>query len=141
VRLAEAALGSDSGGSIRIPAACCGIVGFKPSRGLVPLDGCFPLAPTFDHAGPMGRDVRTCVRMLETLAPGSTRPELASLDEVDVGTAWVERADPLVATCLKEELRLRRGCSAWVNPGRQGDRLDVSEHAAGVPGREGADQP
>jgi aspartyl-tRNA(Asn)/glutamyl-tRNA(Gln) amidotransferase subunit A len=64
--LADAALGSDSGGSIRIPAACCGLVGFKPSRGLVALEGCFPLAPGFDHAGPMGRDVETCARMLES---------------------------------------------------------------------------
>jgi Asp-tRNA(Asn)/Glu-tRNA(Gln) amidotransferase A subunit family amidase len=66
--LAEAALGSDSGGSIRIPAACCGIVGFKPSYGLVPLDGCFPLAPSFDHVGRLGRDVETCARMLDRLA-------------------------------------------------------------------------
>ena len=51
--LADAALGTDSAGSIRIPAACCGVVGFKPTYGLVPLDGCFPLAPSFDHAGPM----------------------------------------------------------------------------------------
>src|SRR5262249_54915793 len=51
--LADAALGTDSGGSIRIPAACCGIVGFKPTYGLVSLDGCFPLAPSWDHAGPM----------------------------------------------------------------------------------------
>ena len=49
--LVEYALGTDSGGSIRIPAACCGVVGFKPTFGLVPLDDCFPLAPTFDHAG------------------------------------------------------------------------------------------
>src|SRR5207248_3473461 len=67
--LADAALGTDSGGSIRIPAACCGIVGFKPTYGLVSLDGCFPLAPSYDHAGPMGRDVETCARMLEKLAP------------------------------------------------------------------------
>ena len=61
--LAEAALGTDSGGSIRIPSACCGTVGFKPTYGLVPLDGCFPLAPSFDHAGPMASDVAGCARM------------------------------------------------------------------------------
>ena len=42
---------------------------FKPSYGLVPLDGCFPLAPTFDHAGPMARTVADCRAMLEALAP------------------------------------------------------------------------
>ena len=58
--LVDYALGTDSGGSIRIPAACCGVVGFKPTWGLVPLDGCFPLTPSFDHAGPMARDVEGC---------------------------------------------------------------------------------
>jgi aspartyl-tRNA(Asn)/glutamyl-tRNA(Gln) amidotransferase subunit A len=94
--LADAALGTDSGGSIRIPAACCGVVGFKPSRDLVPLEGCFPLAPSFDHAGPMGRDVETCARMLEVLAPGFERTRLDSLGELRVGCAWLELAAPLV---------------------------------------------
>ena len=94
--LADAALGTDSGGSVRIPAACCGVVGFKPTYGLVPLDGCWPLAASYDHAGPMARDVGTCTTMLETLAPGFERRELESLEELRVGVAWTEHADPLV---------------------------------------------
>ena len=94
--LADAALGSDSGGSIRIPAACCGVVGFKPSHGLVSLDGCFPLAPSFDHAGPIGRDVGSCARMLEALVPGFEGARLDSLGDLRVGVAWLEHADPLV---------------------------------------------
>ena len=91
--LVDAALGTDSGGSIRIPAACCGIVGFKPSHGLVPLEGCFPLAPSFDHAGPMARDVGTCARMMEALVPAFDRAELGSLEELSVGVAWLEFAE------------------------------------------------
>jgi aspartyl-tRNA(Asn)/glutamyl-tRNA(Gln) amidotransferase subunit A len=94
--LADAALGSDSGGSIRIPAACCGVVGFKPSHGLVPLDGCRPLAPGFDHAGPMGRDVGTCTRMVAALAPSFEQADLGSLQELEVGVAWLDLAEPLV---------------------------------------------
>jgi aspartyl-tRNA(Asn)/glutamyl-tRNA(Gln) amidotransferase subunit A len=116
--LADAALGSDSGGSIRIPAACCGLVGFKPSRGLVPLEGCFPLAPGFDHAGPMGRDVETCARMMEALAPGFGRIHLDSLEDVEVGVAWLDLAEPLVRTRvqLTTELFPRRRTVAFPLP-------------------------
>ncbi len=99
--LVEYALGTDSGGSIRIPAACCGVVGFKPTWGLVPLDGCFPLAPSFDHAGPMARDVAGCERMMEALAPGFAPVEVA-LADLRVGVAWTERADPLVRARVEE---------------------------------------
>ena len=94
--LADAALGSDSGGSIRIPAAWCGVVGFKPTFDLVPLEGCFPLAPSFDHAGPMARSVRECVAMLEALAPGFHSERSVSLDELEAAVAWTDLADPLV---------------------------------------------
>jgi aspartyl-tRNA(Asn)/glutamyl-tRNA(Gln) amidotransferase subunit A len=99
--LVDYALGTDSGGSIRIPAACCGVVGFKPTYGLVPLDGCFPLTPTFDHAGPMARDVEGCERMMEALVPGFETAE-AALDDVRVGIAWTERADPLVRARVEQ---------------------------------------
>jgi aspartyl-tRNA(Asn)/glutamyl-tRNA(Gln) amidotransferase subunit A len=94
--LADAALGTDTGGSIRIPAACCGVVGFKPTFGLVPLEGCFPLSPSLDHGGPMARTVEDCTRMLEAMVPGFERRPLESLEEVAVGIAWTERARPLV---------------------------------------------
>jgi aspartyl-tRNA(Asn)/glutamyl-tRNA(Gln) amidotransferase subunit A len=94
--LVDAALGTDSGGSIRIPAACCGVTGFKPTYGLVPIAGCFPLAPSFDHAGPMARDVEACERMMEALVPGFEPAPLDTLDELVVGVAWTAGADPLV---------------------------------------------
>jgi aspartyl-tRNA(Asn)/glutamyl-tRNA(Gln) amidotransferase subunit A len=95
--LAEAALGTDSGGSIRIPAACCGVVGFKPTFDLVSTAGCFPLAPSFDHVGPMARTTTECLALLEALAPGFTPAEVESLEELTVALAWIDDADPLVA--------------------------------------------
>jgi aspartyl-tRNA(Asn)/glutamyl-tRNA(Gln) amidotransferase subunit A len=100
--LADAALGTDSAGSIRIPAACCGVVGHKPTHGLVALDGCWPLAASFDTAGPLARDVQACERMLGVLAPGYRPQALGSLDEVEVGVAWTELAEPLVRARVEE---------------------------------------
>jgi aspartyl-tRNA(Asn)/glutamyl-tRNA(Gln) amidotransferase subunit A len=92
--LTDAALGTDSGGSIRIPAACCGVVGLKPTYGLVSLDGCFPLAPTFDHAGPMARTVDECEAMLRVLAPDYEPREPP--ERLRFAIAWADEADPLV---------------------------------------------
>src|SRR5262245_65106016 len=90
--LADAALGTDSGGSIRIPAACCGVVGFKPTYGLVSLDGVFPLAPSFDHAGPMALSVGACEEMLGILSDGYGPAPPDSLEELEVGGAWLRPA-------------------------------------------------
>ncbi len=94
--LADAALGTDSGGSVRIPSACCGTVGLKTTWGLVPSDGCFPLAPTFDTVGPMARDVAGCARMMAALVPGFAAEPPPALADLAVGVAWLEHADPLV---------------------------------------------
>ncbi len=64
----DMAIGCDEGGSIRVPSAFCGIVGLKPTWGLVPFTGIFPLEMTIDHVGPMARTVHDCALMLETLA-------------------------------------------------------------------------
>jgi len=103
--LADAALGTDSGGSIRIPSACCGTVGLKPTFDLVSPEGVFPLAPSYDHVGPMGRDVATCAELMRVLAPGFEQREL-ELEDVTVAVAWTEHADPLVRARVEEAAAL-----------------------------------
>ncbi len=66
--LAFGALGSDTGGSIRFPSACCGLVGIKPTYGRVSRHGAFPLAESLDHIGPMTRTVEDAARMLGVMA-------------------------------------------------------------------------
>jgi aspartyl-tRNA(Asn)/glutamyl-tRNA(Gln) amidotransferase subunit A len=71
--IVAAAPGTDTGGSIRCPASCCGIVGLKPTFGRVSLAGIRMLCPTLDHCGPMGRTAAECALQLEVLAGDSPR--------------------------------------------------------------------
>jgi amidase len=64
----DAALGGDQGGSICIPSAWCGIVELKPTHGLVPYTGMYPLDPTIDHVGPMAADLGTAGEVRSTIA-------------------------------------------------------------------------
>jgi aspartyl-tRNA(Asn)/glutamyl-tRNA(Gln) amidotransferase subunit A len=66
--LCDAALGSDTGGSVRIPSGVCGVVGLKPGRGLVSLRGVHPLSPALDTVGALARDVATAARMLAVIS-------------------------------------------------------------------------
>jgi aspartyl-tRNA(Asn)/glutamyl-tRNA(Gln) amidotransferase subunit A len=86
--LAFAALGSDTGGSIRIPAALCGLVGLKPTFGRVSLAGAMPLSWSLDHAGPLTRTVADAALLLETMAGEDER------DPRTRGVAAVRWADP-----------------------------------------------
>ena len=71
--LAFATLGSDTGGSIRLPSASCGLTGLKPTHGRVPLHGVFPLSTSLDHVGPMTRNVADCATVFDVIAGGDAR--------------------------------------------------------------------
>jgi len=73
-RMCEIAIGTDTGGSTRIPAALCGIVGFKPSQWRVPTEGAFPLSFTLDSIGPLARTVADCARADAVMAGDEPAP-------------------------------------------------------------------
>jgi aspartyl-tRNA(Asn)/glutamyl-tRNA(Gln) amidotransferase subunit A len=129
----ELALGTDSAGSIRIPAAWCGVVGFKPTYGLVPVDGCFPLAPSWDVVGPMASTVEGCEELLRSLAPEyASNSLLQALSELEVGVAWLERADSLVGARVSEAAALFPSARPLDLPLAPRNRADFMREAADV---------
>ncbi|HEY2214823.1 MAG TPA: amidase [Acidimicrobiales bacterium] len=97
---ADVAYGSDTGGSIRIPAACCGIAGLKTTWGRIPLTGVWPLAPSFDTIGPMARDIAGLVLGMQLLEPGFT---LVPTSGVTIGRLR-PTCDPLIDAAMDEVL-------------------------------------
>lgn len=98
---ADIAYGTDTGGSIRIPAACCGITGLKTTWGRIPADGVRPLAHGLDTVGPMARDVAGVAAGMALLEPGFTVAEAAPRT---VGVLAIE-ADPRVTAAIDDALR------------------------------------
>lgn len=119
------AIGTDTAGSVRHPASACGIVGLKPTYGLVSRHGVFPLSATLDHVGPLKRSVGDCALMLDALAgrhakdPGSAQlaGKAASSPEIEQGVRGLRigyvrhfheidlPADPEVAAALDQVAR------------------------------------
>lgn len=110
----DLAIGTDTGGSIRIPAAYCGVVGLKPTYGLVPTDGVFPLAPSLDHAGTLTATAADSIDLLQAIAG-----PLAALPAVGVpvvGVLSAQLADPSVTPEVREAVQLaldRLAAAGW----------------------------
>ena len=122
----DLAVGTDTGGSVRIPAALCGVVGFKPARGSYPLAGVLPLSPSLDHLGLLARTLPPVVTAHQALTGTSVDAGLA-IRRIGVDRAGLEAARPAVAEAVERVLRtLADGDAelvdiAWPDPARVRD--------------------
>jgi aspartyl-tRNA(Asn)/glutamyl-tRNA(Gln) amidotransferase subunit A len=102
--MCDIAIGTDTGGSVRIPASLCGLVGFKPSRQRVPTDGAFPLSTTLDSVGPIGKSVTDCAAADAVMAGEDILPlEPIALAGLRFGVAEglpLDRLDDTVAAAF-----------------------------------------
>jgi len=93
----DAALGTDTAGSVRIPASLCGVYGMRPSTGLVPRGGVFPLAPTFDEVGVIARDLKVLRDVMTVIARYVRRPAPVSEGRVEDACCYGGSAAPATA--------------------------------------------
>ncbi len=127
------ALGSDTGGSIRIPASLCGVVGLKPTYGRVSVRGVFPLSWNLDHVGPLVRTVRDAALMLQVLAGYDAEDPYSAEQRVDdylfnieasirgwrvalAAGAYVEDADAEVLRAIHAAAKVLKAQGAIVEP-------------------------
>lgn len=142
--LADIGLGSDTGGSVRVPAAFCGLWGWRPTHGLLPTAGMVPLAPSYDVPGLMARDGVTLARLVDLLCPGGedislspmvpddlwarTQPDtLDALETWRRGNALILLPEDLAGTVLKTF----QICQGWEVAQQFGDWIRAARPAFG----------
>jgi amidase len=110
--LVDVAFGTDTAGSVRVPAACCGIVGLKTTFGLVPLKGVFPVDPKhLDTVGPMGKDIAHVAQGMDLLQNGFAERYRAavaaksSAKKIRVGRIYLNGTDPKIDKAIDDALR------------------------------------
>nr|KAG5700742.1 hypothetical protein BaRGS_029107 [Batillaria attramentaria] len=143
--LVDFAVGGDQGGSIRIPASFTGIVGLKPTYGLVPYTGAWAGEPTVDHLGPMARTVADCALLLEVMAgyddgrdprqyPGITPPEYSKLINNDTSGKKVGMLQEGFEVCKEDSVpRIVRGVlNTMSKAGLSVSELSIPLHKDGV---------
>lgn len=115
-RMAAAALGTDTGGSVRIPAALCGLVGWKPTARRISREGVFPLSPSFDSVGPIALDVASCALLDAVLTgaatEGTSRAGLAGVRLAIPAALLATDTDAAVAAATERAFDLLRRAGA-----------------------------
>lgn len=126
------ALGTDTGGSIRIPASFCGVVGLKPTYGLVSRKGVLPLAFSLDHVGPLGSNVEDCALALNAMVDGKggfNLPALPDLRRLRVGLPrnfFFEQIDEPVSTCVSAAIASMQSAGAEIIDVQVPDMAEVN---------------
>lgn len=121
--LVDVAIGTDTMGSIRLPAAYCGVFGWKPAAGMIDMAGICPLAPELDRAGPLARDPETLLRVARALGA----PEPGPLDGLSfLVAADLHRASPAVTAAFESALARLAAQGARLTRGRAEPGLDAA---------------
>ena len=112
-----ASIGTDTGGSIRIPASACGIVGLKPSFGEIPMTGVVPLSVSLDHIGPIAQTVADARAIYDVLSGSPTRPSPRAAGTLRLGRLggyFLEKLDDEVRVRFEEALSRLAGAGATI---------------------------
>ncbi|MFB6133947.1 MAG: amidase [Halanaeroarchaeum sp.] len=141
----DLAFGTDGAGSVRIPAAWCGVVGLKPTRGLVPFTGIVSLGKTIDHVGPLASDVRTVALGLDVVAgPDERDPHGGHREPESYGAALPGDPEDVTVGVLREgfgrdasdeavDRTVRRALDRFESAGATITEVSVERHRDGLP--------